>query len=90
MKKEKEEVCGWRVIIGVPSGSDQFISVSAKRRRRKNVKRRSKRSGRRRLLRRLVSHSFITHPPALNFLVLQKEEREKLAKMVGILPPFLH
>jgi len=38
MKKEKQEVCGWRLVVYGSSGSDPFISVSVKRRKRKNVK----------------------------------------------------
>ena len=65
LKKEKEEVCCRCMIVGVLSGSDKFASVSARRRRGKNVKRRSERSGRKRLSRMSVSRSFTLHRPVL-------------------------
>ena len=49
MKKEKEEVRVRRVMIDVSLGSDPLATVSARRRRRKNVRKRSKRSGMKRL-----------------------------------------
>ena len=73
MKKEKEEVCCRHVIINVSSGSDPFTSVSVRRKRRKNVKKRNERNGRkRRLLGRWVPHSFFPHLPALTSRVSRR------------------